>query len=195
MSGTAGYLVSFPATGSKGSFRVTAVANSGDTLTTLSNVAMAQASVVSIPDPANAIGRLLIGATATPFTSGNFPKASGTAGLMIDSGVAVAALSTFTGSTVVGNIVKASSTTGQIADAGFAVKAGTTTAYGGGGTSNAFTATGIGATSIVTAVILTSANAVSIAQAVPTANVLTVTFSADPGAGTTVSWIAITPAV
>lgn len=94
LSGTAGFLASFPGTASKGSFRFTAVANTGDTLTTLSNVAMGQASVISIPDPANAVGRLLIGATATPFVSGNFPQNSGTAGLMVDSGLAVSAIAT-----------------------------------------------------------------------------------------------------
>jgi hypothetical protein len=96
---------------------------------------------------------------------------------------------------VSGNVVVASGTAGKVADGGFAVKANTTAAYGGGGTSNAFTATGLTTSSIVTAVILTSTNAVAIAKAVPTANTLTVTFSADPGAATTVSWIAITPAV
>jgi len=68
--------------------------------------------------------------------------------------------------------------------------AATTAVYGGGGTSNAFTATGLLATDIVSAVIRTSANAVSIVKAVPTANTLTVDFSADPGAGTTVDYIA-----
>lgn len=68
--------------------------------------------------------------------------------------------------------------------------AATTAAYGGGGTSNAFTATGLLATDIVSAVIRASTNAVSIAKAVPTADTLTVTFSADPGAGTTVDYIA-----
>lgn len=96
---------------------------------------------------------------------------------------------------VSGNIVKASGTAGLIVDAGFALHANTTATYGGGGTSNAFTATGLTASSIVTAVILTSTTAVSIANAVPTTNTLTITFSADPGAGTTVSWIAVTPAV
>ena len=94
LSGTAGTLISFPATGSKGSLIIAGVANTGNTNTTLSNVAMGQASVVSIPDPANAIGRFLVGATATPFVSGNFPQNSGTAGLMIDSGIAVSALAT-----------------------------------------------------------------------------------------------------
>ena len=71
------------------------------------------------------------------------------------------------------------------------IKRGTTAAYGGGGTSNAFTATGLLATDIVVANILASTNAVAIAKAVPTANTLTITFSADPGAGTTVNWIAL----
>lgn len=100
----------------------------------------------------------------------------------------------FTGTLVTGNVIMASSAF-NVVDAGFALLANTTTAWGGGGVSNAFTATGIGATSIVTATILASTNAVSIVKAVPTANTLTVTFSGDPGAATQVSWIAITPAV
>ncbi len=71
------------------------------------------------------------------------------------------------------------------------VKRATTAAYGGGAASNAYTATGLVSTDIVVATILASSNAVSILKAVPTADVLTVTFSADPGAATTVSWIAI----
>lgn len=87
LSGTAGYFASFPSTAAKGSLRLTAVANTGDTLTTISNVAMGQASVVSIPDPVNAVARFLVGATATPFVSGNIPAASGVGGLMVDSGI------------------------------------------------------------------------------------------------------------
>ena len=88
LSGTAGYLASFSSTAARGSLRVAAVANTGDTVTTLSNAAMGQASTITIPDPANAAGSLLIGAGATPFVSGNFPVASGTGGLMVDSGLA-----------------------------------------------------------------------------------------------------------
>jgi hypothetical protein len=103
LSGTAGTLVSFPATASKGSLIVAGVANTGNTNTTISNAAMGQASVVSIPDPANALGQFMVGATATPFVSGNFPIASGTAGLFIDSGAApgsfasLTAVNTFSG--------------------------------------------------------------------------------------------------
>lgn len=74
------------------------------------------------------------------------------------------------------------------------VKRGTTAAYAGGGTSNAFTATGLAATDIVVATILASTNSVSITKAVPTTNTLTITFSADPGANTTVQWHAIATA-
>lgn len=89
LSGTAGTLISYPATSSKGSLIVAGVANTGNTNTTISNDAMGQVSVVNIPDPVNAIGQFVIGATATPFVSGNFPQNSGTAGLMVDSGLAV----------------------------------------------------------------------------------------------------------
>ena len=112
-----------------------------------------------------------------------------------DAGAATANFALAPGALVSGNVVTASGTAGLLQDGGFAVLANTTAAYAGGGTSNAFTATGIGATSIVTAVILASTNAVSIVKAVPSADTLTVDFSADPGASTTVSWIAITPAV
>lgn len=71
------------------------------------------------------------------------------------------------------------------------VKRGTTAAYAGGGTSNAYVATGLVSTDIVVATILASTNAVSICKAVPSADTLTITFSADPGAATTVQWHAI----
>ncbi|MES2133169.1 MAG: hypothetical protein V4506_12560, partial [Bacteroidota bacterium] len=114
---------------------------------------------------------------------------------LADSGTATANILVAPTVLVAGNVVKASGIAGRIVDAGFAVLANTTAAYGGGGTSNAFTATGLATTSIVMATILTSTNAVAIAKAVPTANTLTITFTADPGAATTVSWVAITPAV
>jgi len=86
-------------------------------------------------------------------------------------------------------------TTGIIKDAGSRIIAGTTTAYGGGGTSNAFTVTGLSVASVGAPVIRASTNAVSIAKAVPGTNTLTVTFSADPGAGTTVDYIYSTAAL
>jgi len=81
--------------------------------------------------------------------------------------------------------------TGPLALTALGVKRATTAAYAGGGTSNAFTATGLASTDIVVATILASTNSVAITKAVPTTNTLTVTFSADPGAGTTVQWHAL----
>lgn len=161
LSGTAGYLASFPSTAERGSLRLAAIANSGDTLTTISNASMGQASVISIPDPVAATANFVVAPAA--LVSGNMVKASGTAGLLID--------------------------------AGFQFKGATTAAYAGGGTSNAFTATGLTSAWIVTASILTSTNAVSIVKVVPGTNTLTITFSGDPGANTTVSWNAISAAV
>lgn len=63
--------------------------------------------------------------------------------------------------------------------------------WGGGGVSNAFVATGVLTTDLVFATLVASANAASIEKVVPTANTLTVTFSADPGAGTQIHWLAI----
>lgn len=82
-------------------------------------------------------------------------------------------------------------TTALLALDDLGIKRGTTAAYGGGGTSNAFVATGVAATDIVVASLLASANAASLTTVVPTADTLTVDFSADPGAGTIVNWIAI----
>ncbi len=155
LSGTAGYLASFPTTALKGSLRVTGVANTGDTVTTISNVAMGQASVISIPDPATA--------------TANFA-------------VAPAVL-------VNNNLVKASGTGGLVADAGARIVSNTTAAYAGGGTSNAFTANGLTVASKGSAVIRASTNSVSITKALPGTNTLTITFSADPGADTTVDYI------
>jgi len=162
LSGTAGTFRSYPSAASKGYLQITGVANTGNTATTISNAAMGQQSTISIPDPGAATANLLIAATNTPFVSGNFPKASGTTGLMVDSGAAI--------------------------------RSGVTSSYAGGGTSNAFTVTGMTSAWIVTAVNLTSTNSVAITKVVPSANTLTITWSADPGAATTVNWIATTAA-
>jgi hypothetical protein len=86
LSGTAGTISSFPSTASKGSLVVAAVANTGNTVTTISNAAMGQASVISIPDPAGATANFAVAPSA--LVSGNVVQASGTAGLVADSGVA-----------------------------------------------------------------------------------------------------------
>lgn len=68
------------------------------------------------------------------------------------------------------------------------IKFAGTASYGGGGTSTAITVTGAAATDIATAVIRASTNAVTIQKATLTSNTLTILFSADPGAGTTIDY-------
>lgn len=91
LSGTAGTLISYPATASKGHLAVVAVANTGNTVTTISNAAMGQASVVTIPDPGAATANFAVAPAA--LVSGNLVEASGTVGLVADSGITVSSVS------------------------------------------------------------------------------------------------------
>jgi hypothetical protein len=64
LSGTAGALISFPTTAARGSLHLTAVANAGNTITTISNAAMGQASTISIPDPGVSTSNFIISNSA-----------------------------------------------------------------------------------------------------------------------------------
>lgn len=69
------------------------------------------------------------------------------------------------------------------------------TATGGTTATRAYTVTGaVAATDFATAVIRASTNAASIQKATLTDNTLTVLFSTDPGAGTTVDYTIVRPA-
>ncbi len=65
LSGTAGFLSSFPSAGAKGSLRLTAVANTADTLVTISNALHGQASVYSIPDSGATTANFILSKNAT----------------------------------------------------------------------------------------------------------------------------------
>lgn len=90
---------------------------------------------------------------------------------------------------VSGNLVKASGIAGLVVDATFKISAGVTNSYAGGGTTNTFSATGLTVASHGSAVIRTSTNSVAITKALPGTDTLAITFSADPGAGTTVDYV------
>lgn len=165
LSGTAGYLATFPSTAARGSLHVTAVANTGNTITTISNAAMGQASVVSIPDPATATANFVVAPAA--LVNNNLLKASGTAGLAVDTGIAATAVQLSAN-------IKAN-----------------TAAYGGGSTSTTYTITGVTTSSIVWSWIAASSNAAFVESSkVLSPNTVTVTFNADPGANTTIGYIA-----
>lgn len=167
--GTAGNLVLYPATASNGSLNLVPVGNVGNFAATLSNVTgLAQASTYTLPDPGNAAARLLVGATATPFTSGNFPVASGTGGLMVDSGLAAANIQNKTN-----------------------IKAATTADIGGAGAGPiSVVVAGLTAASVVVASIEASTNAVAVAKCNATATGFDITFTGDPGAACTVNYVA-----
>lgn len=87
LSGTAGSLISFPATATTGSLALTAVASSGNFAGVISNASLGQASTWSLADPGAATSKII--QAAGSLVSGNFLQNSGTAGLAVDSGLAV----------------------------------------------------------------------------------------------------------
>lgn len=81
---------SFPATASLGSSYWFATNNAGNYVIGYTNASFGQATTFKVNDPGNAAAVFLISAGTAPFVSGNLPMASGTAGLMVDSGVPAA---------------------------------------------------------------------------------------------------------
>jgi hypothetical protein len=182
LSGTAGTLASFPATASKGSLVIAGVANTGNTTTTLSNDPMGQASVINMPDPGNAIGQLMLGATATPFVNGNLIQASGTAGLMVDSTIATANLvvknapNTFSGTgSIILPKVNGSESSNAVTASGVAGLITTSSLSTAGGASYAITWTN-------TLITTTSVVLLTLAGGTNTTN--NITLKVIPGSGT-----------
>ncbi|MDD5211388.1 MAG: hypothetical protein PHV62_03170 [Sulfuricurvum sp.] len=167
--GTAGSLVLYPATASNGSLQLVPVGNAGNFNAIISNVStLGQASTYTMPDPANAAARFLVGATATPFVSGEFPVASGTSGLMVSSGLAASNVQNKTN-----------------------IKAATTADIGGAGAGPiSVVVAGLTAASVVVASIEASSNAVAVAKCNATATGFDITFTGDPGAACTVIYVA-----
>lgn len=92
--GSPGSLISFPTTTGKGSLIVAASDNAtGSFNTTITNaLAYGQSQVITIPNAGATTANFVLAPSA--LVSGNIPKASGTAGLIIDSGIAASALAT-----------------------------------------------------------------------------------------------------
>lgn len=167
-SGDAGTFIAYPATAANGTLIIAAANAGGAFNTTISNGTMGQSSVYTIPDVVNAAGRFLVGAGSTPFVSGNFPVASGTGGLMVDSGLAASNIQNKT------NIIAA--TTADIGGAG----AGPISVV----------VAGLTAASVVVASVESSSNTVAVAKCNATGTGFDITFTGDPGAACTVNYIA-----
>lgn len=97
------------------------------------------------------------------------------------------------GATVTNNVLVAADTIGTIKDSGYKIIYGVTNAYGGGGTSFLYTAVGMVTTAKLVATILNSTNSVSLNSAAPGSDTIQAVFSANPGAATTLNYIAVVP--
>jgi hypothetical protein len=170
-SGTAGTVNSFPATASKGKLALVGVANTGNTTTTISNAAMGQASVVSIPDPGAATANFLLdtgtGATATITTA-----TLGTAAVNTQLNIAGAA-------TIKSNAAALTATSNAATMTTWAAQITTPSLSTAGGSSQAevITLTGVSASDLV---IVTRAGGTNTTQnysvnAVCTSNTITIT--------------------
>lgn len=164
-SGTAGVLRSYPATVTTGYLGLTAVANSADYAIQITNAPFGQASVLTIPDPADATAAVIIAPSA--LVNGNLVSASGTAGLVADSAVAVTNVQLKSG-----------------------IKAATTANIGGAGAGPlSVVVAGATAASVVVATIESSSNPASVLACTATATGFDVTLSADPGASCLLNYI------
>ena len=214
LSGTAGYLASFPATGSKGSLRLTAVANTGDTLVTISNAAHGQASVYSIPDSgaatANFIvskltgtqhitvgslevdaGDVIAGISGTAGTLKSFPATAANGSLIIAAANAGGAFNTTIsngtmGQSTVYTMGDIGASTGGlvVATSAIRMKSVAGAAAAGGAAAQSFTDAFCTSASNVVGNWNTQANAASVLKIVPGNGSFVVTSSADAGVGT-----------
>lgn len=166
--GTAGGFISYPATTTNGSLRLTPVGNVGNFNTVISDVTgLAQSSTYTLPDPANATARILVGATATPFTTAHLLASSGTGGLVADSGIATSAVQ-----------LSANIKAQQVASLG-----------GGGAGPLTVTAAGATTSSVIVVSIVASSNTVSVSKVTPGTGNFALLLSGDPGATLTISYV------
>lgn len=167
-NGNAGLFASFPAAANNGLLFLQAVNNVNNFNTTIRNSAIGQATSYIFPDAVNATAHILVAATSTPFTNGHIPSASGTAGLMVDSGILATNVQLING-------IKAQ----QTANIGGA----------GAGPLNVVSAS-VTAASVIVASVISSSNPCSIIAVAPGAGSFNITVSADPGANLFISYVA-----
>ena len=115
-SGSGSALILYPSTSARGTLVISPANNAADYSVSIANASFGQSSTLTIPDVGNFAGNFMMGAGATPFVSGNFPVASGTAGLFVDSGKSAAALPTFTSPTIANRIATWTNTSGNLGE-------------------------------------------------------------------------------
>ena len=119
LSGTAGYLASFPATAARGSLRLVGANSAGDTVTTITNASQAAARTYTIPDAGaasnflmtNSGGTQTIATGSLALTLGNLTVAAGNIAATLGSIAAGTTITAGTGlQTLTGNVTAGSST-------------------------------------------------------------------------------------
>ena len=139
LSGTAGYLASFPATAARGSLRVVAANNAGDTITQITNASQAAARVYTIPDGGQAASSFLLTDNATTQTIATGSLALTLGNVTVAAGDIEATLGRVSAGTTVTAGTGITSTTGNITAsagnvvAGNAAAAGAMTSFAGTG--------------------------------------------------------------
>lgn len=119
LSGTAGYLASFPATMAKGSLQLVAASSAGDTVTTITNASQAAARTYTIPDGGASSSFLLTNSGGTQtIATGNLTLTLGnllvSAGSITATAGAISAGTTLSAGTTIAAGTGISSTTGNI---------------------------------------------------------------------------------
>lgn len=136
-------------------------------------------------------GHLLVGSAGNEATD---VAVSGDATLVASGALTIAANAITTAKILNANVTLAKLSAG-ITPSHVVKFAGTSPAYGGGGTTSTITVTGALASDVVTAVIRASTNPVSVAKATLSADLITIEYSADPGADTTIDYSVLRAAV
>lgn len=140
LSGTAGYFASFPATLARGSLRLVAANSTGDTVTQITNAAMAAARVFTIPDGGQVASNFLISDSAGTQTIATGSLALTLGNIVVAAGSIAATLGAISAGTTVTAGTGVTATTGNIvASAGNLVAgatgaAGSVTSFSGTGT-------------------------------------------------------------
>lgn len=214
LSGTAGYVASFPATAATGSLVLTAASSSGNTVTTITNASQAAARTYTIPDGGQAASNFILSDNATTQTINTGSLSVATGNISAGSSGHAGTVSSFPGTAANGSLILA----GVNAGGAFT----TTISNGTMGQSTVYTMGDIGATTgglvVATSAIRmksvagaavaggaaaqtitdafcttgsnvvgnwnTQANAVTVEKIVPGNGSFVVTSSGDPGAST-----------
>jgi hypothetical protein len=158
-----------------GSLTIQAIPSTGGFDTLLANANMGQDTTIVIPDPGNANAQLLIAPGTHPFVSGDFPVASGTQGVMIDSGITAASVAALIAGGGGGSSVHSATIAGSFPTA-----------------STVITDSAITTSSVVIARFVSSANVVTIQTVLPAAGSFTVTTDTAPSTGV-LEYISFTP--